>query len=152
MLAEHGEPVRSLRDATPEMIERHRDALGETGHKRARHVVTENTRILKAVAALEAGDPDGLGALINETHASLRDDYEVSIPELDAMTGALRAIPAVRGARLVGAGFGGCAIAIAVDAPSEDDLAAASAAYHGAMGRDGIFHVLRPGRGAMMLF
>lgn len=81
--------------------------------RRARHVVTECARVREAAAALRAGDGPALGALMLESHRSLRDDFEVSTPALDAAVAALVAVPGVHGARLTGAGFGGCVVAVA---------------------------------------
>lgn len=80
--------------------------------KRAKHAVTENQRTLKAKAALEAGDLESFGHLLDASHASLRDDYEVTGIELDTLVAAAQEQPAVLGARMTGAGFGGCAIAL----------------------------------------
>lgn len=80
--------------------------------KRAKHAVTENQRTLKAKAALEAGDLEAFGHLLDASHASLRDDYEVTGVELDTLVAAAQEQPAVLGARMTGAGFGGCAIAL----------------------------------------
>lgn len=79
---------------------------------RARHVLGENARVRAAVEALRARDPLLLGALLRESHASLRDDFAVSTPVLDALVGRLDATPGVHGARLTGAGFGGCVVAV----------------------------------------
>jgi galactokinase len=97
---------RSLRDvaALDEL-----DALPELLRRRARHVVTENARVLQATLA---GSADEFGRLMDASHASLRDDYEVSTPELDRLVGLLQAHPAVHGARLTGAGFGGACVAL----------------------------------------
>ena len=81
--------------------------------RRARHVVTENARTLASVDALRAGDLVTAGQLMDESHRSLRDDFEVSTPALDALVARLQATPGVYGARLTGAGFGGCAVALA---------------------------------------
>lgn len=80
--------------------------------RRARHVLTENARTLACVDALRSGDLAAAGQLVDESHESLRDDFEVSTPALDALVERLRATPGVYGARLTGAGFGGCAIAL----------------------------------------
>lgn len=80
--------------------------------RRARHVVTENARVLDFADALRSGDLHGAGRLMHESHVSLRDDFEVSTPVLDSLVDDLRARPGVYGARLTGAGFGGCAVAI----------------------------------------
>jgi len=84
----------------------------EVLRRRARHVVTENQRVLDAADALRAGDPAGLGALLDEGHRSLRDDFEVSTPTVDATVERLRAQPGVHGVRLMGGGFGGCVVAV----------------------------------------
>ena len=81
--------------------------------RRARHVVTENARVLAMASALTEGDGVAAGALMGESHASLAVDFEVSTPALDALAGRLAATPGVHGARLTGAGFGGCVVALA---------------------------------------
>jgi len=85
----------------------------EVVRRRARHVVTENRRVRDAVAALDAGDVVAVGALMRESHASLRDDYEVSSRALDDLVARLDDTPGVLGCRLTGAGFGGCVVALA---------------------------------------
>src|SRR5215218_777807 len=99
--------VEELRNATEEDL----GLLSGAELKRARHVVSENARVLEAVEALESRDFDEFGRLMYASHASLRDDYEVSTPELDTFVEAAEEHGA-RGARLTGAGFGGCAIAL----------------------------------------
>ncbi len=94
--------IASLRDARLEDLPR----LGEPIRRRARHVLTENARVLAAVSALEADDLDALGALLNASHASLRDDYEVSTDAVERAVARLRGAGAI-GARVVGGGFGG---------------------------------------------
>jgi galactokinase len=93
------------------------DAVGSIAdpvvRRRARHVVTENARVDAFVAALERDELDRLGPLMAESHASLRDDFEVSTPELDALVARLSSTPGVFGARMTGAGFGGCVVAVA---------------------------------------
>jgi galactokinase len=104
--------VPALRDATPADLDAARDRLGEVRYRRARHVVAENGRVLAVVGRLRAGRPELAGPLLTASHRSLRDDYEVSAPELDAAVAAALAAGAV-GARMTGAGFGGCALALA---------------------------------------
>ena len=122
--------VATLRDATLERVEAAAGELGDERFRRARHVVTENARVLEAVALLLAGRLDRLGPLLAASHASLRDDYEVSSPELDTAVEAALAAGAV-GARMTGAGFGGSAIALVprdLAGPVEDRVGAAFAA------------------------
>lgn len=102
--------IRALRDVTPEMLPEVRARVDEETYRRCEHVVLENGRVLAAVAALEAGDLAAVGSLFAQSHASLRDLYEVSSPELDALVEIATATPGVVGARMTGAGFGGCTI------------------------------------------
>jgi len=104
--------VRALRELTAADAARIA-ALPEPLARRVRHVVGENERVLAAVGALEAGDLVGLGALLDRSHASLRDDYEVSTPEIEALVAAARSEREVLGARLTGGGFGGAVLALA---------------------------------------
>ena len=102
--------IRSLRDVTPETLAAAADRLDPLAFRRAEHVVTENARVDATVAALAAGDLAAVGRLFAESHASLRDRFEVSSPELDAMVEIAMAVPGVIAARMTGAGFGGCTI------------------------------------------
>lgn len=105
--------VKALRDVSVDELETHRDLLPELVYRRARHVVTENARTLEGAERLQAGDLERFGVLMNESHRSLRDDYEVSSPQLDTLVAISQTIPGVYGARLTGAGFGGCTVALA---------------------------------------
>jgi galactokinase len=111
-LAAEDPAVRTLRDVSLERLEdgRERGQLDEVAYRRARHVITENERVLTMVAALEAGDLDAVGAAMAASHASLRDDFEVSSDALDALVAIADGVPGVIGARLTGAGFGGCTV------------------------------------------
>ncbi len=115
--------VKALRDVDPGMLSARGPGLDETTRRRARHVITENHRTVEACEAMEHGDAAALGRWMNESHASLRDDYEVSSDALNAMVDAARAHPACFGARMTGAGFGGCAVAV-IDARAADDFPA----------------------------
>jgi len=104
--------VPALRDVTLQQFRQQRDGLDEVTRRRARHVISENERTVQAADAMRRGNVDALGKLMDESHVSLRDDYEVSSDALDAMVEVARAHPACRGARMTGAGFGGCAVAL----------------------------------------
>jgi galactokinase len=104
--------VEQLRDATLDDLEA--TDMDDTLRRRARHVITEDARVLKAVDLLRAGDLAGLGPLLLASHASLRDDFEVSCPELDRIVDEAMGQGAL-GARMTGGGFGGCAIALVPD-------------------------------------
>jgi galactokinase len=106
--------VRALRDVGIDDLKRV-STLPTPLDRRARHVVTENQRVIDAKAAMEAGDAAALGALFNASHASQRDDYEVSVPEVDLLVDLAQAEPAVYGARLTGGGFGGSIVALVRD-------------------------------------
>jgi galactokinase len=121
--------VRALRDVDLATFESRADELEPLIRRRARHVITENERTLKAAAALERGDADEMGRLMNASHASLRDDFEVSRRELDVMVEQAQAHPACHGARMTGAGFGGCAVALVRRADAGDFARAVAAAY-----------------------
>ncbi len=114
--------ITQLRDVSVEDLEAHKALLPPTVYRRCHHIVYENQRVLDTVAALERGDLTRVGQLMDASHASLRDDYEVSSPALDAMVDAMRSAPECLGARLTGAGFGGCAIAL-VPAGKEQSVA-----------------------------
>lgn len=107
--------VESLRDLGIDDLPRARRALDEETFRRVRHVVTENQRVLDTVAALKSGGPLSIGDLLDASHISMRDDFEISIPELDLAVETAQANGAV-GARMTGGGFGGAAIALV---PSE---------------------------------
>ena len=99
-----------LRDFTMNDLLASKGRLADVAFRRARHVITENNRTKAACEAMLAGDAPTLGQLMNASDASLRDDYQVTCPELDAMTDIARALPGCHGARMTGAGFGGCTI------------------------------------------
>ena len=107
-----GADIRALRDVSMEMLDVYGDALSETVLKRCRHVITENERTQRAVVLLKKGDLSGFGQLMAASHESLRDDYEVSGPELDLLVEIALNVPGVFGARMTGAGFGGCTVNI----------------------------------------
>lgn len=115
--------VPALRDVTPERFAAEGDELDDVTFRRARHIISENARTVAAAAAMRAGDAAELGRLMDASHASLRDDFEVSNEALNLMVATARAEPGCHGARMTGAGFGGCAVALV-----QADLAAPFAA------------------------
>jgi len=104
--------VNELRDADAYMLEHARAALPPEVYRCALHVVNENPRVLMAAEAMRGGDMERLGGLMNLSHASLRDLYRVSCPEVDRLVEALQSTEGVKGARMTGAGFGGCVVAL----------------------------------------
>ena len=118
--------VSHLRDVRFEQLQDAESELDEVTYRRARHVITENQRVMDAVQAMKAGDAATLGALMNASHASLRDDFEVTNEALDIMAGVAQAQPGCYGARMTGGGFGGCAVAL-VQADMAEEVATAVA-------------------------
>jgi galactokinase len=104
--------VKALRDVPVEEFERRRGELPEVVRRRCRHVIYENRRTLDSVEALRRGNLAEFGRLMNESHRSLRDDYEVSCRELDVMVEAAQRVEGVYGSRMTGAGFGGCTVSL----------------------------------------
>ena len=113
--------IQSLRDITVEDFQKHESDLPATVRRRCRHVITENDRTLKAFRALRDGNTELLGKLMNASHESLRNDYEVTSPELDTMVQIAWQNEYVFGARMTGAGFGGCTINV-LRSESVDDF------------------------------
>jgi len=128
--------VASLRDVGPGELAQ-ASALPAPLGRRVRHVVTENARVRDAVGALRGGDLRTLGALFIASHASLRDDFAVSLPELDALVEIAAADPAVFGARLTGGGFGGSVVIAAHANDSESTAVRIARAYHARTGSPG---------------
>ena len=104
--------VSALRDVSFRMFEDYGDELSPVVHRRCKHVVAENQRVLDAVVALKTGELSVFGELMNESHRSLRDDFEVSCPELDLLVKLSLDTDGVLGSRMTGAGFGGCTVSL----------------------------------------
>jgi len=143
--------VRALRDVDAALLERARPAMPADVYRRAKHVVDEIPRPLQMADALAAGDLKTAGRLMNESHASLRDLYEVSSPELDAITAEARLHRACYGARLTGAGFGGCAVALVAAADVDDFMDHVRRGYAKRTGRDANTFATRPAEGAHLV-
>ena len=127
--------VELLRDATLDDLEACREMMSAASFKRCRHIITENARVLAAAQALITGDPAAVGRLMAASHASLRDDYEVSTRELDVMVDAALAEEGTIGARMTGGGFGGCTVNLVRRSEAEAFSAGVSARYEAATGR-----------------
>ncbi len=140
--------VPALRDVDLELFQRVAADMDETIRRRAMHVITENDRTLQAVEAMRRGDSAALGMLMNKSHASLRDDYEVSSEALNIIVQSALNQVSCYGARMTGAGFGGCAVAV-VDRESTDGFARAVAAdYQAQTGHTPAIYVCHPSNGA----
>ena len=112
-------PIKALRDVTPEQLSQQRRKLPELIYRRCRHIVTENARVLEAERALEAGDFLACGQAMNASHVSMRDDFEITCPEIDTLVGLAQAAHGVYGSRMTGGGFGGCTVSL-VEADAVD--------------------------------
>lgn len=142
--------VRSLRELTMEQLDSSRVLLTETEFVRARHAVTEMKRVLDCVEALSTTDFKKVGQLINQSHASLRDDYTVSCPELDTAVDAANVAGAL-GARMVGGGFGGSAIALIKAADTTDTIRAIEKAFAAKKFKPPRFFTSLPSHGAQLV-
>jgi galactokinase len=143
--------ARALRDVQLSDLPALERALPEPLARRARHVVRENARVHATAAALRAGDLAGAGALLREGMASLQRDFEVSIPELDALCAFGDALPGVYGSRLSGAGFGGCTLHLVADAAAEEVAHALADAFSRRFGRSPPIQRVRAADGAARL-
>jgi galactokinase len=148
-IASTGLAVKSLRDVEPADLETARPVLNELLLRRARHVVTENQRVLEAVKSLESGDIERFGELMNASHESLRDDYEVSSKELDVLVELAWKQPGVLGARMTGAGFGGCTVNMVRNEAAEAFAQAVQKGYQQALGLKAEVYVCKASQGAL---
>jgi galactokinase len=110
LLQPHLPGIRALRDVSVSDLEAWKQVLPERVYRRCRHIVTENQRVLAAAKALQSGDTGEFGQLMYQSHASMRDDYEISCRELDLLVDLASSRPGVLGARMTGGGFGGCTV------------------------------------------
>ncbi len=144
-----GLAVKSLREVDPEELEVARDNLSELLLNRARHVVTENQRVLEAVKVLQVGELEAFGKLMNASHESLRDDYEVSCKELDVLVELAWKQPGVLGARMTGAGFGGCTVNLVRQDAADDFAKAVQQGYEQALGLRAETYICQASDGAL---
>ena len=144
--------IETLGDLTEEQFEQYKSAIkDETRVKRAKHSVYENQRTLKAVEALKNNDVKLFGELMNASHVSLRDDYEVTGEELDTMVEEAWKIDGVIGSRMTGAGFGGCTVSIVKDEAVDTFIEKVGKAYKEKIGYPGDFYVVEIGDGPSRL-
>lgn len=142
--------VRELREISPAEFERRASTVTQPAARRARHVVYEIARTLEAAGALERGDLSRVGSLMYESHAGLRDEYEVSLPELDLLVESARRIDGVYGSRVSGAGFGGCTLSLVAEEAVPEFERAVPGEYLAATGRHAEVLVARSSGGASL--
>ncbi|HEX9921430.1 MAG TPA: galactokinase [Anaerolineae bacterium] len=140
--------VPALRDVAPDLFAVHADELDETVAKRARHIITENARTEAAAAALAQGDLETMGRLMAESHLSMRDDFEITVPPIDALVEIIgQGIGSAGGVRMTGGGFGGCVVALAPHELVPDVQAAIARHYPQATGLAATVYVCRASAG-----
>ena len=140
--------MRALRDISPVKFAVYRDSLPPVVRQRAEHVVKEIARVESAVTALKRGETSAFGALMFAGHASLRDLYEVSSPELDALVEIARQLPGCHGARLTGAGFGGCTINLVESLQAAQFIEDLQIGYQSQTGRTAMVYLCHASSGA----
>ncbi|MCU1316302.1 MAG: galactokinase, partial [Candidatus Acidoferrum typicum] len=143
--------IRALRDVTLTQLEKHVRILPPKVFARCRHVITENARVKSAVEAFQRGESKALGQLMQDSHRSLRDDYEVSCRELDLMVEIAVAQPGVIGARMTGGGFGGCTINLVETAAVSDFKRKVAAEYSSKTGLTPEIYVSPASEGAQQI-
>ena len=143
--------IRALRDVTPEQLAACADLLPDPVGRRCRHVVAENARTVAAAAALGRGDLAELGQLLGASHASLRDDYEVSCAELDLLAEVAAGAPGVLGGRMTGGGFGGSTVNLVETDALGDFAARVAERFEARFGRRPELFVSRASDGAREL-
>lgn len=144
--------VQTLGDLTEEAFEKHKDAIkSEIRQKRARHAVYENQRTIRAVEALKGNRIEEFGKLMNESHRSLRDDYEVSCKEIDILVDLAWETEGVIGSRITGGGFGGCTVSIVKNDAVDGFIKNIGEQYLAKVGHEAEFYVVDIGDGARVL-
>lgn len=144
--------IQALGDLTPEEFEAHKSLIkDEIQLQRAKHAVYENQRTIDAVIALKAGDIESFGKLMNQSHISLRDDYDVSCEEIDILVDLAWKIPGVLGSRITGGGFGGCTVSIVKDESIDTFIETIGKTYLEKVGHEAEFYTVDIGDGASRL-
>jgi galactokinase len=151
LLSRYLGPIQALRDVTPKQLESKRRKLPELIYRRCRHIVTENARVLEAERALGSGDLVACGRAMNASHDSMRDDFEITCPEVDMLAGLAQTVKGVYGSRMTGGGFGGCTISL-IEASAVDKASQMlTDGYRIGMGRDVDIYVCAPSDGARLI-
>lgn len=144
--------IQALGDLTPEEFEAHKSLIkDEIQLQRAKHAVYENQRTIDSVTALKAGDIESFGKLMNQSHISLRDDYDVSCEEIDILVDLAWKIPGVLGSRITGGGFGGCTVSIVKNESVDTFIETIGKTYLEKVGHEAEFYTVDIGDGASRL-
>jgi galactokinase len=151
LLSRHLGPIKALRDVTPEQLEAKRRRLPDLIYRRCRHIVTENARVLEAERALEAGDFVACGRAMNASHVSMRNDFEITCPEVDMLVGLAQTVEGVYGSRMTGGGFGGCTVSLVETSAVDKASQILTDGYRIATGLDTEIFVGAPSDGARLI-
>ncbi len=143
--------VQALRDVSVDEFHRKQAGMSDVVMRRARHIVSENARVLEAVDVMQKGNVKRLGELFNASHDSLRDDFEVTNDALNLIVDCAREQSGCYGARMTGAGFGGCAVALVEEEKAEAFTESVMAAYGQRSGLEAAIYVCKPSEGASIL-
>jgi len=144
-------PIAALRDVAPDELDANRKRLPDLIFRRCRHIVTENARVLEAERALKSGDFVACGKAMNASQASMRDDFEITCPEIDFLATLAQGLEGVYGSRMTGGGFGGCTVSLVEASAVERVTQALIDGYRVGCGRDGEVFVCSPSDGAGLL-
>jgi galactokinase len=141
-------PIRALRDVGPTELADHARLLDEVTFRRCRHIVAENERVVAAAEALAVGDLALTGTLMDASHVSMRDDFEISCPEIDVLVDLAQRLPGVFGSRMTGGGFGGCTVSLVEAEAVETVIAELGRGYEAATGIRPTIFACAPSAGA----
>ena len=145
-------PIHSLGELTQEEFELHKEAIKDpVRQRRAKHAVYENQRTIRAVEALRENDVELFGRLMNESHQSLKEDYQVSCREIDILVDMAQAMPGVLGSRITGGGFGGCTVSIVRNDAVDGFISQIGKTYQEKVGHEAEFYVVDIGDGAKII-
>ena len=145
-------PIQSLGELTQEEFELHKGAIKDpVRQRRAKHAVYENQRTIRAVEALRGNDVELFGRLMNESHQSLKEDYQVSCQEIDILVDLAQAMPGVLGSRITGGGFGGCTVSIVRNDAVDGFISQIGKTYQEKVGHEAEFYVVDIGDGAKII-
>ena len=145
-------PIQSLGELTQEEFELHKGAIKDpVRQRRAKHAVYENQRTIRAVEALRENDVELFGRLMNESHQSLKEDYQVSCREIDILVDMAQAMPGVLGSRITGGGFGGCTVSIVRNDAVDGFISQIGKTYQEKVGHEAEFYVVDIGDGAKII-
>ncbi len=144
-------PIKALRDVTPDQLESHRRVMPDLIYRRCRHIVAENARVLEAESALLAGDFAACGRTMNASHVSMRDDFEITCPEIDFLASLAQTIEGVYGSRMTGGGFGGCTVSLVEASAVERVSSILVDGYRIGIGLDAEVFACSPSDGARLI-